>query len=250
MIKKTKKGFRKLKKNKIAFGFVLGLLVLGVYFFLREWGGGTLIIVFTIISIREVHRGLREAAKTNKKVNLRRDTTLGIISISVPMLFAFIMMIKFSVDWLMFMAFNNYMTDVGAYLFGSYAKKREWDVKPLAPVVSPNKTWEGAIAGILLSFIICLIVQNRLINPEIIRIDVYSLAILIFLGSVFNILGDLAGSMFKRAVDIKDSGETFGSHGGFLDKADGFIACSVGYTLFLTIVTLVKLNLPLNLSLF
>jgi phosphatidate cytidylyltransferase len=100
-------------------------------------------------------------------------------------------------------------TDTGAY-FGGQALGR---IK-LAPRVSPNKTVEGAISGLLASVGGALILR-KLLMPE------WSVTVAAEMGAAIAILaqlGDLCGSAFKRSAGVKDSGWIFPGHGGLLDR--------------------------------
>ncbi len=115
-------------------------------------------------------------------------------------------------------------TDTGAYFVGGLIGKRK-----LAPKVSPNKTWEGAIAGfvcaILGAWAIYALQQNGTIThfPDwTLGRYVQSAAFL----SIASQIGDLAESALKRDAGIKDSGSIFPGHGGVLDRCDGFLFTS------------------------
>ena len=105
--------------------------------------------------------------------------------------------------------------DTGAYFTG-----RTFGKHKLAPRMSPNKTWEGAIGGIMASLIggSCL----RIYYGE--AFMSWSVVVLCCVfGGVFGQLGDLTESTFKRFSGVKDSGKIFPGHGGFLDRVDGLL---------------------------
>lgn len=104
-------------------------------------------------------------------------------------------------------------TDTGAYFAGRFLGKTK-----LAPLVSPNKTIEGAIGGLLLSLLAAFMFN--------IFFPIFTLPILFvtaFLISVLGQVGDLAESCFKRLAGIKDSGKIIPGHGGILDRFDSTI---------------------------
>jgi phosphatidate cytidylyltransferase len=108
-----------------------------------------------------------------------------------------------------------FSADTGAYFGGKFFGKRL-----LAPVVSPNKTWEGVFFGILASVIASLLYCYFL------NIFVGSLWIAIIVGAVASalaVVGDLVESALKRCANVKDSGKIFPGHGGLLDRVDGLI---------------------------
>lgn len=105
-------------------------------------------------------------------------------------------------------------TDTGAYFVGRALGKRK-----LWPEISPKKTIEGAIGGIVLATLTGVI--YHLITPF-----PYSLLIIIgvtILASVFGQIGDLVESAFKRHYGVKDSGDILPGHGGILDRFDSLL---------------------------
>ena len=91
----------------------------------------------------------------------------------------------------------------------------------LAPEVSPNKTWEGAIIGglsaVLAGWLISLILQGYYPVPAL------PCMIVTFAASCFGQAGDLAASLFKRMAGVKDYGDLMPEHGGVMDKMDSML---------------------------
>jgi len=104
--------------------------------------------------------------------------------------------------------------DTGAYFIGSWLGRH-----PLLPSVSPGKTLEGAIGGIV-SSIIGIIAARATIAPYITLPQAIGLALA---ASIIGQLGDLSESMIKRDVKIKDSSKTIPGHGGVLDRFDSLL---------------------------
>jgi len=104
--------------------------------------------------------------------------------------------------------------DTGAYFIGSRLGRH-----PLLPGVSPGKTIEGAVGG-MLSSIIGILVARATIAPYITLAQAIGLA---FAASIIGQLGDLSESMIKRDVKIKDSSKTIPGHGGVLDRFDSLL---------------------------
>lgn len=107
----------------------------------------------------------------------------------------------------------TWMNDTGAYLAGSQFGKT-----PLFPSVSPKKTWEGTIGGIVTTFLVAW--GFCAFTGHLRLVDWMVLALIV---SVFGSLGDLVESMLKRSVGVKDSGTLLPGHGGVLDRFDAFI---------------------------
>ena len=113
------------------------------------------------------------------------------------------------------------LTDVGAYFVGKGIGRHK-----LAPVVSPNKTWEGAIGGFVVAGIGMAVLWQLIQTLEWQSFPTWSVVKYVVIGAVLSIasqIGDLAQSALKRDAGVKDSGSIFPGHGGVLDRFDGFL---------------------------
>jgi phosphatidate cytidylyltransferase len=90
----------------------------------------------------------------------------------------------------------------------------------LAPLVSPKKTWEGAICGALSSLIVGLVIYLLPIFPEL---SLPLCLITCFLASTMGQIGDLAESLIKRMIGVKDFSNLIPGHGGMFDRADSLL---------------------------
>lgn len=138
----------------------------------------------------------------------------------VPMYIALVLLYQANPSLLLFALLIVWSADIGAY----FAGKRFGRVK-LAPSISPGKTWEGVIGGMLL---VAALTLGRSIWFET------DLAVLLpFCVGVagISIVGDLTVSMFKRSAGIKDSGKLFPGHGGVLDRVDSIAAATPVFAL-------------------
>ena len=113
--------------------------------------------------------------------------------------------------WMFFSLLLNWIGDSAAYYVGRAIGKHK-----LAPVVSPGKTWEGAIASLLLGSVIAVGVLSLLV-PQLDWLKAMTIAMA---GNAFGQLGDLAESALKRGAGVKDSGTMLPGHGGWLDRVD------------------------------
>lgn len=116
--------------------------------------------------------------------------------------------------WIFLAVASTFMGDTTAYLFG-----RAWGSHKLAPEISPGKTVEGLFGG-LLGGMLAAIVVRMLFWPE------FPLGMTLLLGFVIALLGvvgDLAESLVKRAMQVKDSGSIIPGHGGLLDRVDALL---------------------------
>ncbi len=107
----------------------------------------------------------------------------------------------------------TWANDTGAYVVGSTLGRH-----PLAPHVSPNKTVEGTLGGILIT-----VAVGGLLGYIFDELPTFDWIILGGIVGVFGTIGDLVESMLKRSVGVKDSGVIMPGHGGMLDRFDGFI---------------------------
>ena len=102
-------------------------------------------------------------------------------------------------------------TDIGAYFIGSSIGSRK-----LAPSISPNKTIEGFLGGITISFLLSAIYLNfYTFNYSYIIMLIIAIAL-----SITGQFGDLLASSYKRHFAVKDSGDLLPGHGGILDRVD------------------------------
>ena len=112
--------------------------------------------------------------------------------------------------WLVFMLLCTWASDTFAYLVG-----RKWGKHRIAPSLSPGKTVEGAVGGVLGSFLIAALVL--LYNPGLSAVLVLTLGALVGVAAQ---VGDLVESAIKRQAGIKDTGALIPGHGGILDRFD------------------------------
>lgn len=120
---------------------------------------------------------------------------------------------------LMYMLFIVFAADTGAYLAG-----RNFGRHKLAPNISPGKTVEGAIGGLLLCAAWALIAGTYVFRTN--GSQVWLLVGLTLVVAAVSIVGDLVESMFKRIAGVKDSGNLLPGHGGILDRVDSILAAA------------------------
>lgn len=116
--------------------------------------------------------------------------------------------------FLVYLLFLIWASDIGAYLTG-----KMWGKHKLIPRVSPGKSWEGLLGGVLLSGIVATIACRYFVPNDLIHW--YFLA---FLTVIISIFGDLFISILKRRCQLKDTGTIIPGHGGILDRLDSLIA--------------------------
>lgn len=141
-------------------------------------------------------------------------TLLGVLYIAAPLAFAnyLVFFSGLSYNWQLLLGFFflTWSFDTLAYVFGvSFGKHR------LFERISPKKSWEGFIGGLISSVGIAYVISLFFTQLHFIH-----WAILALLIGVFGTYGDLAESSFKRNIDEKDSGSILPGHGGILDRFD------------------------------
>ena len=119
-----------------------------------------------------------------------------------------------------------WLSDSMAYVGG-----RLWGRRPMAPVLSPKKTWEGLAVGLICTFGVGHVLLYSVLHT--------SMALSLLLPATVAAaapVGDLVGSYFKRVSGVKDSGVFLPGHGGFLDRLDSYLLSSVVLVLILIAV--------------
>jgi phosphatidate cytidylyltransferase len=145
---------------------------------------------------------------------------LGVFTLA-PAFLAMDLGVNYAREALLYIMVVVWSADIGAYFAGKKFGKHK-----LAPAVSPGKSWEGVIGGLLASLLVIVIayfISNSPQNPN----QVKTIALWIGTGmiaAIFSIVGDLWISLLKRNRDLKDTGALLPGHGGILDRIDGLIA--------------------------
>ena len=179
-------------------GILLQLIILFIFLFI--------FLIFIFELFRKKENPLKNIA----------FTFLGIIYVAFPLsLLNYINILsgKYNYQLLFGIFFILWCNDAGAYIVGSLIGKHK-----LFPRVSPGKSWEGSIGGALISYGIIFIISGW--YTSITFMNWLAIAtILIIIGT----LGDLVESLFKRSVNVKDSGSLLPGHGGILDRFDSLL---------------------------
>jgi phosphatidate cytidylyltransferase len=161
---------------------------------------------------------------------LERIMTSLLGMLYIPFLMSFALLIRYYPDnkigfwYLIIAAVGAFASDTGAYFVGGWIGKRK-----LAPEISPSKTLEGALGGLIFSAMIVFLLQEavRSFIPGVRVIEIWMFAILVASAAQ---LGDLAESVIKRSLGAKDSGTFLPGHGGMLDRLDSLLfALPVAY---------------------
>ena len=146
----------------------------------------------------------------------------GIIYVAIT--FSFIYLIrtinKFGIYFVWLIFISSWGSDTFAYCTGLLFGKHK-----LSPILSPNKTIEGAIGGVLGSFILGVIYTYLVLYKFTDNIQISSLRVGIAcgIGAIISMIGDLTASAIKRDYKVKDYGNLIPGHGGILDRFDSVI---------------------------
>jgi phosphatidate cytidylyltransferase len=126
-----------------------------------------------------------------------------------------------------FLVLVTWAGDAGAYYTGRSLGRRQ-----LAPVISPNKTVEGLLGGLILAVAAALVARAWFL-PSFSVADCVAIGLLLTMAGA---LGDLTESVLKRSAGVKDSGTVIPAHGGMLDRLDSLLFAAPAFYYYVTLV--------------
>jgi phosphatidate cytidylyltransferase len=203
--------------------FILSLLVYGLSFLILVNELDFCLFAFVLPFILAIFIQVL-FTQTEKPLQMLANTFFPVFYLSIPLsLMSYLGFVEghYSGKLLMGMFFLIWTNDTGAFLSGITLGKHK-----MFPRISPKKTWEGTIGGVLLT-----VVMSYVLSIYWIPMPLWQSILLAVTVGVFATLGDLTESMFKRAADVKDSGNILPGHGGILDRFDSllFVAPAVAF---------------------
>lgn len=136
--------------------------------------------------------------------------------------------LPYGAQWVLFALLLVWVADIGAFFCG-----RRFGRIPLAPAVSPGKTWEGVLGGIAVSAVVAIA------GSLWFQVPLAEFLPLCLTAVGFSIIGDLTESLLKRFAGVKDSGSVFPGHGGVMDRIDSLTAAAPVLLLGLTLLGVV-----------
>ena len=186
-----------------------------------------IVLILPTIFICELYK------KSDTPVANIGSTLMGVIYVALPMaLLPFIPMLLSPTAWqpwsVIFYIFIIWANDVFAYLFGITLGKHR-----LFERISPKKSWEGFFGGVLGAMAMGYTAATILDGNTIVWVGMALVA------AISGVFGDLVESMFKRSVDIKDSGNIIPGHGGWLDRFDALILSLPFVFIYLALATFI-----------
>jgi phosphatidate cytidylyltransferase len=205
--------FRMKKIHVLSFQGVVSFLLLWVFLLPKEFNDfGIAKINFIFIAVLLL---LSHTVITKNQFTFDEAAFVLLSTLYVGIGFYYLMETRFAgLHYIFYALFVIWATDTGAYFFGrAFGKRKLW------PEISPNKTIEGAIGGIVSALVVGFIYQ---LFAEFDQSLITLLAMTVVV-SVFGQMGDLVESAFKRHYGVKDSGKILPGHGGILDRLDSLI---------------------------
>ncbi len=167
----------------------------------------------------------------NEKDNYHINDALYMIGslLFVGLAFNLLILVRnYDLNYLIYLLLITTITDTFAFLSGKYIGKHK-----LSPKISPNKTVEGFIGGLLMGTFVATTFYFTVINSQI------SLVLLIFVTAFLSLvgqLGDLVFSSIKRTYQVKDFSNLIPGHGGILDRFDSLVFTILAFILVLGII--------------
>ncbi len=180
---------------------------------LQIFSGAAIIFSFVLVTALAVifHKHFRDL---DLILTFIAKFCLGLIYICfVPASVVWITQSNNGIEWFLCLLSVVFAGDIGAYLFGVNFGKNK-----IAPLLSPNKSVQGAVGGLLFSTLTAAIFQILLPNTPMIALLMCGL-----FGGVLGQIGDFFESLIKRVSGVKDSGSIMPGHGGILDRLDGVL---------------------------
>lgn len=136
-----------------------------------------------------------------------------------------------------------WVNDTGAYCVGSLMAKRKGGNHKMCPRISPNKSWEGLVGGVLFALLAGVLFCHLGWTDSLLQTHagcarwIGSLLFALVI-AVFGTLGDLMESLFKRTIGVKDSGRFLPGHGGVLDRFDSMLLATPAVVIYGEIIRL------------
>lgn len=178
----------------------------------NQFTAAVISLLIVVLCVRSVLRGPTETLLSEWGVTL-----LGVMYVAWPL--AHIVLIRdlrpqgLAAAFLLFTMI--WAEDIVAYIVGS-----KWGKHLIAEPISPKKTWEGTIAGLIAAVLVAIVFQATVLRQDLRFVEALFLAISI---GILAFISDLSESLIKRVAGMKDSSTILPGHGGLLDRFDSFL---------------------------
>ena len=174
------------------------------------------------------------------KIHARQVMSAYFSFVYAPVMFSFVYLtreLEYGIYFVWMIFISSWISDTFAYIFGMLLGKHS-----LAPVLSPKKSIEGSVAGIIGSALCGGLLGYFLVEQLIHEQEItFLFAVIGGIGSVVSQIGDLGASAIKRNYEIKDYGKLIPGHGGIMDRFDSVIVTApMIYFLFRILITAVR----------
>ncbi|MDD5281074.1 MAG: phosphatidate cytidylyltransferase [Candidatus Omnitrophica bacterium] len=216
-----KKGINIYKYFGIGMGAVIPLSIMFRFEPTKSWELLFIVLALFFILIMQFKR--RDSSGVIVDIS---TTIFGILYVS--WFFSFIIKIRYlsgGFGFLVALLLIIKLGDIGAYLVGS-----RWGKRPLMQHISPKKTVEGALGGLLFSIL------GALASKSFLPFGYGQLLLVAVCLGVLGQLGDLSESLLKRDCQIKDSGSIFPGMGGVLDQIDSLLFTAPVFYFYLSVI--------------
>lgn len=222
--------FHPVKDSSVQVAFSVSQLLLALYIFAHNYTSSKsmaiLLALSLILIVWQFSRSLYSTEEEEDALHNLFHSAFGLVYI-IPALVvlawlgdeAWILMSIFILIW---------CNDSFAYLVGRFLGRNK-----LAPKLSPKKTWEGFMGGLVFTVIAALILNHYIQTASLSQFQWIGLAVLTVISAT---LGDLFESALKRKHNLKDSGNFMPGHGGILDRIDSLLLVMPAAYLYLKLV--------------
>ena len=199
----------------IIYAMLMGVAITFWSYYNCPYGLGLIMVLVFFLAL------FAELLASHAKLSLQSICITAFAALVIPFALSSIvriLLMEYGKYYVMVAFILAFVADSGAYFAGRFLGKHK-----LAPIISPKKTIEGAIGGIISAILFMLAYGLILQYGFDLRIN-YGFAVIFgVLGSIGSVVGDLTFSVIKRQVEIKDYGKLIPGHGGILDRFDSMI---------------------------
>ena len=213
-----------------ALGLVAGALILGAGYYRGEGA----MLAITALSTFATFFWYMTVPPQHRK-NIVSNVALTVLGIAyIPLLAAYALAVlklpEYGQELAIAIIGLTFVYDTAAFGVGYF-----WGSRPLAPNVSPKKSWEGAIGATLVTIAVAV----GVVAPSVTLLDTVGRSVgLALVVAIFAPLGDLAESLLKRDLGIKDMGGILPGHGGVLDRIDSVLFVAPAAFIYLRLILL------------
>lgn len=190
------------------------LVVFGITTFIVSGFFKYLMYVFPIFWLYAIYKLSQYERQKIDKLSSLQITIMGLFAVS-PLCASLYVLHSNGVAWIFMFILVIAAADSGAYFVGKAIGKRK-----MLPRLSPNKTIEGLLGGLVCAIIVAVIF---LFYMDLGLLQYLEMVLIAALIAVVSVIGDVFESMMKRIAGVKDSGDILPGHGGVLDRLDGYM---------------------------